>query len=81
MIIKMKQTQHLYYVIKGIFKPIHILYVKDSHGISTDQAQSSRASGRVYFVVQVNIFDSHLGPLLLTWFNFNPSMDKQSHTL
>ena len=22
----------------------------------------------------------HLGPLLLTWFNFNPSMDKQSHT-
>ena len=21
-------------------------------------------------------FESHLGPLLLTWFNFNPSMDK-----
>ena len=21
----------------------------------------------------------HLGPLLLTWFNFNPSMDKLSH--
>ena len=23
---------------------------------------------------------TRLGPLLLTWFNFNPSMDKQSHT-
>ena len=21
----------------------------------------------------------HQGPLLLTWFNFNPDMDKQSH--
>ena len=25
---------------------------------------------------QAGAFSAHQGPLLLTWFNFNPSMDK-----
>ena len=29
--------------------------------------------------VSVSLFVAALSPFLLTWFTFNPSMDKQSH--
>ena len=39
-------------------------YLKSSHGNSCEEW------------VPVDFIYGYLGPLLLTWFNFNPSMDK-----
>ena len=60
-------------------KSVSFLVASNLKGVGPDASQRSIIAQKINFYI--NQVATHLGPLLLTWFNFNPSMNKSLHPL